>query len=228
MMAFSMIRGGYQEKAAYNFKAQAAEHEAEMMRRQAEFERGQAEFERGQAEFERGQADVSRIEAAQERQKGAIAVQEHEKKSRALLGEFAAKTAARGVAMTGSPLEYLASTAEDLAFERQTIKYGADISAWKKAAEMMRRQNEGTIHLNRGTIHLNRAKLMEAEAPVMQWNAQLYRKQGKEAVTSGWIKGLGTLGMASYNIYGKPAISAGAGTGGGMDTSWGVGGDHRF
>jgi hypothetical protein len=200
MMAFSMIRGGYQEKAAYNFKAQAAEHEAEMMRRQAQ--------------FERGQADVSRIEAAQERQKGAIAVQEHEKKSRALLGEFAAKTAARGVAMTGSPLEYLASTAEDLAFERQTIKYGADISAWKKA--------------NEGTIHLNRAKLMEAEAPVMQWNAQLYRKQGKEAVTSGWIKGLGTLGMASYNIYGKPAISAGAGTGGGMDTSWGVGGDHRF
>ena len=214
MMVFSQIRGGYQEKAAYNFKAQAAEHEAEMMRRQAEFERGQAEFERGQAEFERGQADVSRIEAAQERQKGAIAVQEHEKKSRALLGEFAAKTAARGVAMTGSPLEYLASTAEDLAFERQTIKYGADISAWKKA--------------NEGTIHLNRAKLMEAEAPVMQWNAQLYRKQGKEAVTSGWIKGLGTLGMASYNIYGKPAISAGAGTGGGMDTSWGVGGDHRF
>ena len=200
MMAASMIRGGYAEKEAYNAKAKAAEHEAEMMRRQAE--------------FERGQADVSRIEAAQERQKGAIAVQEHEKKSRALLGEFAAKTAARGVAMTGSPLEYLASTAEDLAFERQTIKYGADISAWKKA--------------NEGTIHLNRAKLMEAEAPVMQWNAQLYRKQGKEAVTSGWIKGLGTLGMASYNIYGKPAISAGAGTGGGMDTSWGVGGDHRF
>jgi len=200
MMAASMIRGAYAEKEAYNAKAKAAEHEAEMMRRQAE--------------FERGQADVSRIEAAQERQKGAIAVQEHEKKSRALLGEFAAKTAARGVAMTGSPLEYLASTAEDLAFERQTIKYGADISAWKKA--------------NEGTIHLNRAKLMEAEAPVMQWNAQLYRKQGKEAVTSGWIKGLGTLGMASYNIYGKPAISAGAGTGGGMDTSWGVGGDHRF
>jgi len=200
MMAASMIRGAYAEKEAYNAKAKAAEHEAEMMRRQAE--------------FERGQADVSRIEAAQERQKGAIAVQEHEKKSRALLGEFAAKTAARGVAMTGSPLEYLASTAEDLAFERQTIKYGADISAWKKA--------------NEGTIHLNRAKLMEAEAPVMQWNAQLYRKQGKEAVTSGWIKGLGTLGMASYNIYGKPAISAGGGTGGGMDTSWGVGGDHRF
>jgi hypothetical protein len=206
MMVFSQIRGGYQEKAAYNFKAQAAEHEAEMMRRQAEFERGQAEFERGQAEFERGQADVSRIEAAQERQKGAIAVQEHEKKSRALLGEFAAKTAARGVAMTGSPLEYLASTAEDLAFERQTIKYGADISAWKKA--------------NEGTIHLNRAKLMEAEAPMLQTQASAYRSMGKDAVVSGWIKGLGTLGIAGYNIYGKPTPNAGAtGTGGGMDTS---------
>ena len=200
MMAFSMIRGGYQEKEAYNYNAKAAEYEAEMANRQAQFERGQAE--------------ISRAQAAQETLKGEMAIREHEKKSRAALGEFAAKTAARGVAMTGSPLEYLASTAEDLAFERQTIKYGADISAWKKA--------------NEGTIHLNRAKLMEAEAPVMQWNAQLYRKQGKEAVTSGWIKGLGTLGMASYNIYGKPAISAGAGTGGGMDTSWGVGGDHRF
>ena len=192
MMAFSMIRGGYQEKAAYNFKAQAAEREAEMMRRQAQFERGQAE--------------ISGIEAAQERQKGAIAVQEHEKKSRAVLGEFAAKTAARGVAMTGSPLEYLATTAEDLAFERQTVKYGSDIEAWKKTTQ--------------GTIHLNKAKLMEAEAPMLQTQASAYRSMGKDAVVSGWIKGLGTLGIAGYNIYGKPTPNAGAtGTGGGMDTS---------
>jgi len=201
MMAFSMIRGGYQEKEAYNYNAKAAEYEAEMMRRQAE--------------FERGQADVSRIEAAQERQKGAIAVQEHEKKSRALLGEFAAKTAARGVAMTGSPLEFLASTAEDLAFERQTIKYGSDIEAWKKS--------------NEGTIHLNRAKLLEAEAPMLRSKAAMLRSQGKEAVTSGWLKGLGTLGMASYNIYGKPTPNAGAaGTGGGMDTSSTIRGSTQY
>ena len=181
MMAFSMIRGGYQEKAAYNFKAQAAEREAEMMRRQAQFERGQAE--------------ISGIEAAQERQKGAIAVQEHEKKSRAVLGEFAAKTAARGVAMTGSPLEYLATTAEDLAFERQTIGYGAEMEAWRKKTQ--------------GTIHLNRAKLMDAEAPMLMAKAGAYRSMGRDAVVSGWMKGLGTLGMAGYSIYGKPPIAAG-------------------
>lgn len=201
MMAFSMIRGGYQEKEAYNYNAKAAEYEAEMANRQAQFERGQAE--------------ISRAQAAQETLKGEMAIREHEKKSRAALGEFAAKTAARGVAMTGSPLEFLASTAEDLAFERQTIKYGSDIEAWKKS--------------NEGTIHLNRAKLLEAEAPMLRSKAAMLRSQGKEAVVSGWMKGLGTLGMASYNIYGKPAPTAGAAsTGGGMDTSWGVGMDHRF
>ncbi len=186
MMAFSQVRGGYAEKEAYNYQAKVAEANARQ---------------------ERGLAEASRIEAAQEKLKGDIAVQEHEKKSRALLGEFAAKTAARGVAMTGSPLEYLASTAEDLAFERETMKYGSDIEAWKKRAQ--------------GTIHLNKAKLLDAEASAM-------RSAGKEAVVSGWLKGMGTMGMASYNIYGKPTPSAGGGTGGGMDTSWGVGGDHRF
>lgn len=188
MMAFSAIRGGYAEKEAYNYQAKVAEANAAQ---------------------ERGLAEASRIEAAHEKLKGDIAVQEHEKKSRALLGEFAAKTAARGVAMTGSPLEYLASTAEDLAFERETIKYGAEMEAWRKKTQ--------------GTIHLNKAKLLDAEASAM-------RTAGKEAVTSGWIKGLGTLGMASYNIYGKPTPNAGAGggTGGGMDTNWGVGMDHRF
>lgn len=188
MMAFSQVRGGYAEKEAYNYQARVAEN---------------------QAEGERGRARMSEIEAKQEEFKGNVAVQEHEKKSRALLGEFAAKTAARGVAMTGSPLEFLASTAEDLAFERETMKYGSDIEAWKKRTQ--------------GTIHLNQAKLLDAEASAM-------RQAGKEAVISGWMKGLGTMGMASYNIYGKPAPNAGAtaGTGGGMDTSWGVGGDHRF
>ena len=174
MMAFSMIRGGYGEKEAYRFQAEAAEREAQGMRNQAEFERGQAE--------------MSRVEAAHEKLKGDIAVQEHEKKSRALLGEFAAKTAARGVAMTGSPLEYLASTAEDLAFERQTIGYGAEMEAWRKKTQ--------------GTIHLNRAKLLDSEASAM-------RSAGKEAVVSGWMKGLGTMGMAGYSIYGKPPIAAG-------------------
>jgi len=177
MMAFSMIRGGYAEKEALNYQAKVAEANARQ---------------------ERGLAEASRIEAAHEKLKGDIAVQEHEKKSRALLGEFAAKTAARGVAMTGSPLEYLATTAEDLAFERQTIGYGAEMEAWRKKTQ--------------GTIHLNRAKLLDAEASAM-------RSAGKEAVVSGWFKGMGTLGMAGYNIYGKPAVSAGSGTGGGMDTS---------
>jgi hypothetical protein len=188
MMAFSQVRGGYAEKEAHNYQAQVAEN---------------------QAVGERGMARMSEIEADQERLKGSIAVQEHEKKSRALLGEFAAKTAARGVAMTGSPLEFLATTAEDLAFERQTIKYGSDVEAWKKRTQ--------------GTIHLNRAKLLDSEASAM-------RQIGKDAVVSGWLKGMGTLGLAGYNIYGKPPIDAGAaaGTGGGMDTSWGVGGDHRF
>lgn len=187
MMAFSMIRGGYAEKEALNYQAKVAEANARQ---------------------ERGLAEASRIEAAHEKLKGDIAVQEHEKKSRALLGEFAAKTAARGVAMTGSPLEYLASTAEDLAFERQTIGYGAEMEAWRKKTQ--------------GTIHLNRAKLLDSEASAM-------RSAGKEAVTSGWIKGLGTLGMASYNIYGKPAPNAGAaGTGGGMDTSSTIRGSTQY
>lgn len=181
MMAFSMIRGGYQEKAALNYQAKVAEANARQ---------------------ERGLAEASRIEAAHEKLKGDIAVQEHEKKSRALLGEFAAKTAARGVAMTGSPLEYLASTAEDLAFERQTIGYGAEMEAWRKKTQ--------------GTIHLNRAKLLDSEASAM-------RSAGKEAVVSGWMKGMGTMGLASYNVYGKPTPNAGAaGTGGGMDTSKGA------
>lgn len=186
MMAFSQVRGGYAEKEAYNYQAKIAEANARQ---------------------ERGLAEASRIEAAHEKLKGDIAVREHEKKSRALLGEFAAKTAARGVAMTGSPLEYLATTAEDLAFERETVKYGAEMESWRKKTQ--------------GSIHLNRAKLLDAEASAM-------RSAGKEAVVSGWMKGLGTMGVASYTIYGKPPISAGGGTGGGMDTSWGVGGDHRF
>jgi len=181
MMAFSMIRGGYAEKEALNYQAKVAEANARQ---------------------ERGLAEASRIEAAHEKLKGDIAVQEHEKKSRALLGEFAAKTAARGVAMTGSPLEYLATTAEDLAFERQTIGYGAEMEAWRKKTQ--------------GTIHLNRAKLMDSEASAM-------RSAGKEAVVSGWLKGMGTMGLASYNVYGKPTPNAGAaGTGGGMDTSKGA------
>lgn len=181
MMAFSQVRGGYAEKEALNYQAKVAEANARQ---------------------ERGLAEASRIEAAHEKLKGDIAVQEHEKKSRALLGEFAAKTAARGVAMTGSPLEYLATTAEDLAFERQTIGYGAEMEAWRKKTQ--------------GTIHLNRAKLMDSEASAM-------RSAGKEAVVSGWMKGLGTMGVASYNIYGKPTPNAGAaGTGGGMDTSKGA------
>ena len=187
MMAFSMIRGGYAEKEALNYQAKVAEANARQ---------------------ERGLAEASRIEAAHEKLKGDIAVQEHEKKSRALLGEFAAKTAARGVAMTGSPLEYLASTAEDLAFERQTIGYGAEMEAWRKKTQ--------------GTIHLNRAKLLDSEASAM-------RSAGKEAVVSGWMKGLGTLGMASYNIYGKPTPNAGAaGTGGGMDTSSTIRGSTQY
>jgi len=104
--------------------------------------------------------------------------------------------------MTGSPLEYLATTAEDLAFERQTIGYGAEMEAWRKKTQ--------------GTIHLNRAKLMDSEASAM-------RSAGKEAVVSGWLKGMGTMGLASYNVYGKPTPNAGAaGTGGGMDTSKGA------
>jgi len=187
MLAFSMIRGGYAEKEALNYQAKVAEANARQ---------------------ERGLAEASRIEAAHEKLKGDIAVQEHEKKSRALLGEFAAKTAARGVAMTGSPLEYLASTAEDLAFERQTIGYGAEMEAWRKKTQ--------------GTIHLNRAKLLDSEASAM-------RSAGKEAVVSGWMKGLGTLGMASYNIYGKPTPNAGAaGTGGGMDTSSTIRGSTQY
>ena len=186
MMAFSMIRGGYAEKEALNYQAKVAEANARQ---------------------ERGLAEASRIEAAHEKLKGDIAVQEHEKKSRALLGEFAAKTAARGVAMTGSPLEYLASTAEDLAFERQTIGYGAEMEAWRKKTQ--------------GTIHLNRAKLLDSEASAM-------RSAGKEAVVSGWMKGLGTMGVASYNIYGKPPISAGGGTGGGMDTSSTIRGSTQY
>jgi len=187
MMAFSMIRGGYAEKEALNYQAKVAEANARQ---------------------ERGLAEASRIEAAHEKLKGDIAVQEHEKKSRALLGVFAAKTAARGVAMTGSPLEYLASTAEDLAFERQTIGYGAEMEAWRKKTQ--------------GTIHLNRAKLLDSEASAM-------RSAGKEAVVSGWMKGLGTLGIAAYNIYGKPTPNAGAaGTGGGMDTSSTIRGSTQY
>lgn len=52
------------------------------------------------------------------------------------------------------------------------------------------------------------------------------RSAGKEAVVSGWLKGMGDDGDGELqHLWRKPTPSAGGGTGGGMD---GVGGDHRF
>lgn len=191
MMAVGQVSQGYQQKQELNFQASLADREAENTRRAADVERAQAE--------------LTGIEAKQELEKGRTAIEQHRKKSDAIMGEFIAKTAARGVKLSGSPLEYLGETAADLGFEREQIRYESEVNAWNKSRE--------------GAIRLDRAKLLDAEASMYNTQGRVYRKQGKQAATSGWIKGLGTAAIGGYGIYGKPWTGAASGIAAGAEDS---------
>ena len=156
--AGSAISKGYQQEGEYKVQAFMSARDAELARQEAAY----------------------RDQEAAKLSDRAVAEDEMQRdKARLILGNLRARMAAGGVDVTtGSPLDILAETAGDMAYERELKSWDARTAVWKTRRE--------------GAIFLERAKVYDAQAGV-------YRGSAGQAVPAGWLSGIGTgLGVYAY------------------------------
>lgn len=172
LLAYGQVREGLTQSAILKKQAEEAEREGQLALRQAKVERQQAEMNMTEADIEK--------------RKGEIQVNLQREKAEKILGEHRARLARAGVSFTGSPLEYLGDEAARAEYDRELIRYEAGLKSWEKSRE--------------GTIRLDRAKLLEAEAPMYNVQASIYRRGAKEAKIGGYLRGFGTLAMTAGTL----------------------------
>jgi hypothetical protein len=156
--AGSAISKGYQQEGQYNAQAFMTDRDALLARQEAAYRD---------------------TEAAQLAQRGVAEDELQRDKARLIIGNLRARMAAGGVDVTtGSPLDILAETAGDMAYERELKAWDTRTAVWKTRRE--------------GAIFLERAKVYDAQAGV-------YRGSAAQAVPAGWLSGIGTgLGVYAY------------------------------
>ncbi len=187
MLAYGQIRQGFEQSEILKSQAREMDRQAGLVRRQAE--------------VERQQAGMAMEEAGAEKRKGEILIEQQREKAQKILGEHIARIARGGAAFAGSPLEFLGSEAAEAEHERELIGYESALREW--------------THKREGAIRLDQAKLLEAEAPMYNVQAQIYRKSAKSAKIGGLLRGFGTAAVGGYGLM-SPASAASAG-----NISWG-------